>query len=39
LTRKPEDNRAMDTANEFWVLDKLRCALMEGILVLMVEAI
>jgi hypothetical protein len=39
LTRKPEDNRAMEVANEFWVLDRLRCALMDGILVLMVEAI
>jgi hypothetical protein len=29
----------METASEFWVFPKLRCAFMDEILVLMVEAI
>jgi hypothetical protein len=39
LTRKPEDKRAIETAKEFWVADRLRCALIEEILVLMTDDI
>jgi len=39
LMRKPEDRRCMEVDNEDWDIDKLRCAVNELMLVLMVEAI
>ena len=37
--RKPEDKRCMDVVKDAWDIDKLRCAVSDWILVLIVEAI
>jgi hypothetical protein len=36
--RKPEDKRCIEVVNEAWLMPKLRCAVNELILVLMVDA-
>ena len=39
LMRKPDDRRCIDVVKEAWDIDKLRCAVSDWILVLIVEAI
>jgi hypothetical protein len=39
LMRKPDDNRWIDVVNELWLVVKLRCAVNELTLVLMVAVI
>jgi hypothetical protein len=39
LTRKPDVNLAMETANAFSLVNRLRCATIEEILVLIIEVI
>ena len=39
LMRMPEDKRCIEVASELWVMARLRCAVIELMLVLMTEAI